>query len=175
MTRSIIKDSLLLLLRKKNYMDITISDICRKAGVSRTTFYQHYRNIPEIVDELFEDALSHIGNMALEIDCPPEGNKECGQALCRFLRGNRRYQPLFFSDELYGQAIRRTVDHLSDDFLERMRNRTALDDDILRNLLQFQITGCLSVCRKNIQEDDDAWDGIQCQVDRFLRSGFQNM
>ena len=42
-TEEIIKDALLTLLKKKNYMDITITDICRQACISRGTFYSHFR------------------------------------------------------------------------------------------------------------------------------------
>ena len=64
-TEEIIKDALLTLLKKKNYMDITITDICRQACISRGTFYSHFKNIREIIDLLFDDALKQIGNIPL--------------------------------------------------------------------------------------------------------------
>ena len=60
-----IKDAFLQLLMKKDYMQITITDLCKYAGVSRGTFYAHFGNIGQVVDELFSDALCDIKNMAL--------------------------------------------------------------------------------------------------------------
>mgnify|MGYP000281980201 CR=1 FL=1 len=40
-----IKDAFLQLLMKKDYMQITITDLCKYAGVSRGTFYAHFGNI----------------------------------------------------------------------------------------------------------------------------------
>ena len=37
-----IKDAFLQLLLKKDYMQITITDLCKYAGVSRGTFYTHF-------------------------------------------------------------------------------------------------------------------------------------
>ncbi|WP_273450172.1 TetR/AcrR family transcriptional regulator [Streptococcus ferus] len=37
-----LKDALIELLLKKNYSEINVSDIAKKAGVSRGTFYQHF-------------------------------------------------------------------------------------------------------------------------------------
>ena len=100
-TEEIIKDALLTLLKKKNYMDITITDICRQACISRGTFYSHFKNIREIIDLLFDDALKQIGNIPLQTLCHPLDNSNEGLPLCGFLRKNKRYQPLFFSDQLY--------------------------------------------------------------------------
>ena len=58
-----IKDAFLQLLMKKDYMQITITDLCKYAGVSRGTFYAHFGNIGQVVDELFSDALCDIKNI----------------------------------------------------------------------------------------------------------------
>ena len=47
-----IKDAFLQLLLKKDYMQITITDLCKYAGVSRGTFYAHFGNIGQVVDEV---------------------------------------------------------------------------------------------------------------------------
>ena len=47
-------DALLFLLEKKDYSYITISDICKKANVNRSTFYLHYENIGDLFEEVVE-------------------------------------------------------------------------------------------------------------------------
>lgn len=56
-TRMVIKDALLSLLAEKEYADITITDLCREAEINRGTFYLHYDNLREVMDELFDNAL----------------------------------------------------------------------------------------------------------------------
>lgn len=168
----VIKDSLLKLLKKKDYNRITVSDLCRCANVSRGTFYKYYGNLDNVIKALFSDALKDIGNMALIKECPPEGNEKCGLALCWFLRRNKKYQPLFFSDSLMQKAINSTVAALKEGFVEKMAEPTGLTPETLSQLLLFQITGCISVCKKNINEPDKVWRHIQCHVDEFLKSGF---
>ena len=51
-TRSIIKDSMLELLKKTSYDKITIAMLCRAAQIGRTTFYNHYDDLSEVLDEL---------------------------------------------------------------------------------------------------------------------------
>lgn len=44
-------NALLLLLEKKSFEYITISEICKEAGVNRSTFYLHYENTCDLLDE----------------------------------------------------------------------------------------------------------------------------
>ncbi len=44
--------ALLELLEKKDFEYITIKEICAKAGVSRSTFYLHYQNTRDLLDEV---------------------------------------------------------------------------------------------------------------------------
>lgn len=52
-----IDDAFTLLLDEKDYEYISIIDICRKAGVNRSTFYLHYENISDVAEETCENLL----------------------------------------------------------------------------------------------------------------------
>ena len=44
-----ITEALLLLLKKKEYKDISITEICKKAGVTRMSFYRNFENKEDIL------------------------------------------------------------------------------------------------------------------------------
>jgi len=44
--------ALITLLEEKNFDYITVSEICAKAGVNRSTFYLHYENTRDLLDEV---------------------------------------------------------------------------------------------------------------------------
>lgn len=44
-------EALISLLEKKDYEFITVKEICEKAGVNRSTFYLHYENINDLLEE----------------------------------------------------------------------------------------------------------------------------
>ncbi len=46
--------ALISLLEEKSFEYITVSEICKKAGVNRTTFYLHYENTVDLLDETVE-------------------------------------------------------------------------------------------------------------------------
>jgi len=52
MTRSRIKQALISLIGETNYAGITITDISERANVNRATFYAHYRDKDQVLDEI---------------------------------------------------------------------------------------------------------------------------
>ena len=68
-TRMVIKDALLSLLADKEYADVTIADLCREAEINRGTFYLHYSNLHEVLEELFDDALGKMNHVLVQVGC----------------------------------------------------------------------------------------------------------
>lgn len=52
-----IKDALMELLSEKPYMDITVTDIVKKANVARTSFYRNYKSIENVVNSIVEERM----------------------------------------------------------------------------------------------------------------------
>ena len=54
-TAQLMNQALIELLNKKEYEYITIKEICKKAGVNRSTFYLHYENMNDLLEETVEN------------------------------------------------------------------------------------------------------------------------
>ncbi len=72
--------ALISLLKKKSFEYVTVSEICKAAGVNRSTFYLHYETLGDLLDEtaqyLFNDFLSYFtpdkSSISLNFkDCSP--------------------------------------------------------------------------------------------------------
>lgn len=55
-----IYDAFFLLLKEKDIDRITVSDVIKKAGVVRSTFYNHYENIPALVTAIEDKTIQDI-------------------------------------------------------------------------------------------------------------------
>ena len=53
-TALLMNEALLLLLEKKDYEFITVTEICQKAGVNRSTFYLHYESMDDLLIETLD-------------------------------------------------------------------------------------------------------------------------
>lgn len=57
MTKGMIQDALLELLQNTPYEKITVTALCKQSEITRATFYLHYNNIDDVLEELLDDAL----------------------------------------------------------------------------------------------------------------------
>lgn len=55
-----IYDAFFLLLKEKDIEKITVSDVIKKAGIVRSTFYNHYENIPALVTAIEDKTIDDI-------------------------------------------------------------------------------------------------------------------
>jgi len=55
-----IYDAFFLLLKEKDLDKITVSDVIKKAGIVRSTFYNHYENIPALVTAIEDKTINDI-------------------------------------------------------------------------------------------------------------------
>jgi AcrR family transcriptional regulator len=162
-TRMVIKDALLNLLAEKEYADVTIADLCREAEINRGTFYLHYSNLHEVLEELFDDALGKMNHVLVQVGCVSVDEQQRRLPLCKFLRKNRQYQPLFFSDSLRSYVIERLSDSCWGDFVDRLGEQNGLSEEVLKAVFCFQLNGCLAISKQNVDIPDARWEEIQCK------------
>lgn len=60
LTKRIIKTSLIKLLKNKPLEKISVTELCTYADVNRSTFYDHYRDFDELMEEIETDFLNHM-------------------------------------------------------------------------------------------------------------------
>lgn len=59
-TKKAIKAALFRIMEEKDISSITISELTKEANVNRRTFYTHYRNITDILDEIESDLVKSL-------------------------------------------------------------------------------------------------------------------
>lgn len=65
LTKRLLKDSLIALLKEKDIYQISISELCTSAGINRTTFYRYYGSQFDLLREMESDALDRIADMLI--------------------------------------------------------------------------------------------------------------
>lgn len=169
-TKSAIKDAFLDLCSKDRYSRITIADLCRRAQISRGTFYLHYSNVAEVLEEVLDEVTESIRVMIPEVT-ENLHDESCSVPLCVFLRRQTKYRSLFMDDNISGILISRLTDAFSADLVSAMKEKSNLSPEEIRTLICFQLNGCLAVCRQNLREGEEAWTEKRCLLDHFVSAG----
>jgi hypothetical protein len=74
-TAQLMNQALIALLEKKDMEFITVTEITNKAGVNRSTFYLHYENIYELLEETIENLNKKFLN-SFNVEIPLKMNNE---------------------------------------------------------------------------------------------------
>lgn len=59
-SKALLQQAFLLLLKHKTFDEISIAELCKKAGVSRQTFYSNYKNKEDVLLEYLDDILNEF-------------------------------------------------------------------------------------------------------------------
>lgn len=165
-------ETLLKLLEKKPFAYITVSELCKEAGVNRSTFYLHYENTADLLKETTQYVMRSFHDYFSEDEQRIAGKfQDCDLQELVFI--NRRYlypylsyirdhqrlflaavsQPMAFQ---FDAAFGRLFDRVFDPILDRFR----YPDSGRKYVMMFYLNGITAIvmewvrdgCRKDIDE-----------------------
>lgn len=91
-TRQVIKEAFLKLLEEKEYPKITVTEICRLAEINRGTFYLHYYDTADVLDDLLSEILKETTSVIDHVFCPARVSGNCSYPFCDRLHSSDRYR-----------------------------------------------------------------------------------
>ena len=187
-TKTAIKEGMLELLSQSDFNYITVSALCREAGVGRATFYTHYTGLTDVIDELADDAIqatkrssapgvSGIIQLAEKMRRTTDPQDLAPYmdllSVCQRVADNPKYKVLFkdsFVSEymlmnIYRREREAMLPYLIDHF-----NLTAEQAD---KIFLFGVTGAFAVNRAMGWKKDESWYQVQKVLLTFLEGGYQ--
>ena len=157
--------ALLSLLEKKPFEYITISEICEKAGVNRSTFYLHYENTRDLLKETISHILDSFTsyfdidteNIALRFEnCDLQElnyiNEKYLHPYLLFIKENRRVffavlsQPTTFDSNIIFQRL---FDNIFNPILDRFH----YPRDEQNYVMMFYLNGITAIITEWLKED----------------------
>ena len=65
-----IRDSLLSIMKQKAFSKITVTEVCRLSELNRGTFYLHYYDLEDVLDDMIENAIQGTTPLLNHVMCP---------------------------------------------------------------------------------------------------------
>ena len=153
LTRRLLQEGLLRLLRTEKLEDISVTALCKEAGINRATFYNHYTSPPALLNEMelqFVSELEELGSAPTSVD----DIFNCLEQYCIKLKEN---------SALVSILVCYHADHDIEDVLTGMAeyygknrldiNKTNLDDDTIHLVSTFLYSGCYTLVREWLLRD----------------------
>ena len=149
-TKKILFNSLLNLMKIKNFEKIKISDICEEALVNRSTFYAHYDDKYELLIDLFEER-----KLSLLKDFEDNENKafskeylmELLSILIDHIEENKETYSAILANNRNGILIDFLIDAIEKDVSERLKGNSEIksSDLPLDIIVKFYAGGLINI------------------------------
>lgn len=143
LTRRLLKETLVRLLETQKIESISVTALCREAGINRTTFYYHYGCPADVLRELEMETLDDICT-CLNRNGPLDFESHACE-ICRYLSLHTQTARLLFCN-----------DSLEDAFAEKLFSRACLilkehglsgEDEKIKAIEAFLLHGSLAIVR----------------------------
>lgn len=97
MTKQMLRDALIELLREKDIYHISIRELCERADVNRTTFYKYYGSQFDLLTDMENDIITFINKTVTK----NQANIEMTiQFLCEYLENNLEFARLLINNNI---------------------------------------------------------------------------
>lgn len=99
LTKRLLKESLLRLMSEKNIQKITVIELCNKAEINRSTFYNHYGCPADVLKEIEMDIITDLEQIwESESFGKKQPMKKRFEGLCTYLQEHKKTGKLLFRD-----------------------------------------------------------------------------
>ena len=139
MTRMLLKEGLLSCLENHSFESLTVTLLCKASGITRSTFYLHYSNIMEIVDDLVDDAIAY------------------SKPLCQRIIRHKKYLPLFLDEQISEYVLQRIIRSEKDRQGLVMAEALGTSFDVGVSVFVFLVHGLYAVNKQYKWSQSDEW------------------
>ncbi|MFD1671683.1 TetR/AcrR family transcriptional regulator [Agrilactobacillus yilanensis] len=175
-TISVIKDSFLELIAQETYDKLTVAKVCRKAEITRSTFYLHFDNLTAVLDAVLADALlfDQSPKQALEPLTSIEAFKQNESLLpvCQRIGATSKYQKLLMDPALSDYIIGAIMKHERANVVPGIQAQTGLNAQDADLLFHYMIHGSFAINKQHHFVKDDAWYHELQLLNKFINSGY---
>lgn len=167
-------DALVALLEQKEFNDISIIDICQKAGVNRSTFYAHYDNMYDLLDETQERAVSEFfTSFGASVDATDFSKMSADELIfispqylvpyLTFVKKNRRLYKVYNNSNAFpiGEMDKRLIENI---FVPIYAKNGVTDKRIVEYMSHYFISGITAITMEWVKHDCEDDILFVCEV-----------
>lgn len=177
-TLRVIKDAFLKLVKQESYAKITVTELCRQADITRSTFYLHYNSLTDVLNEVLDDAL--LLSQTQEINLPDQdysfdylSKNESLIPACQRIGNSEKYQQLLMDPDLTEYIIGRIMAHERGHVIPSLMKKVGCSKEDAETIFLYTIHGSFAVNRAHHFIKDRKWSHDVALLNRFTEAGYK--
>jgi AcrR family transcriptional regulator len=154
-TKMVLKESFIALLEKKDISKIFIKEICEDADINRATFYAHYNDQYDLMNQIQNDLLENIERhlSAYIGDSLPVVPIDIVEQIFEYIQENARICKLLLSDRGDLNFQKRVSMLVYEKIISDITKSGAISKEDAEYIYAFTLTGCVGVIQKWLNDD----------------------
>lgn len=156
LTRRLLREALLQLLSEKPLEKISVSALCRTAGINRTTFYHHYQTPSDVLTEMENELVEGLQQYNVQ-NLTERSTLQAATSICAYLHKHADTLRVLFRCNVDGH-LATVVTRMNRSLLElreRQPRLVPLDADAMRLTATFLGTGGYYLIRQWLLDEID--------------------
>lgn len=149
-TKMVLKDSFITLLEKKDISKISIKELCEDADINRATFYTHYNDqydfMNQIQNELLENVEKHLSAF-VQTDLPIS-LEDMVEQIFEYIKENARICKLLLSERGDLNFQKRVFMLVYEKIINNITKDGAISKEDAEYIHAFTLTGCIGIIQK---------------------------
>ncbi|WP_010531337.1 TetR/AcrR family transcriptional regulator [Lentibacillus jeotgali] len=155
-TRMVLKDSLITLLKTKQISAITVKEICGEADINRSTFYSHYHDQFDLLEQIEEELIADLNTYLDQYNFEQEAEAlKMTEKLLEYVISKRDICQTLLSGSGDQSFERRVMDVTRTFLIKSWINNNEVDPDISEYAGTFVISGSIYVIKHWLANDMD--------------------
>lgn len=155
-TRQVLKDSLIAILKTKPISAITVKEICERADINRSTFYTHYKDqfdlLEQIEEEIITDLNAYLNQYNFELE---QEALQMTEKLLEYLVSKYEIFQTLLNENTDHSFEQRVMDVARSFLIQSLVNNDDADADISEYAITFLISGSIYVIKQWVANDMD--------------------
>ncbi len=111
LTKRLFKEAMISLLEKKSFYDITITELCQKSELNRSTFYRYYENTHDVFVDIENELSTKCEECINSIDI--KNDDSIIQPICRlldYIQKNQKTYELLFNNNISEKFLQKMIE-----------------------------------------------------------------
>jgi AcrR family transcriptional regulator len=152
-TRMVLRESFIELLREKHISKITIKEICEKADVNRGTFYFHYRDQYDLLEQMEQELICDINKYLDELRFDKDESEalQMMTKIFEYIIKNDKLCTVILSDNCDIDFKKEIMMLVQKQYLTEWTNNNKIDDEIIEYIYSFATNGSIGVIQNWLQ------------------------
>lgn len=104
LTKRLLKESLVRILKKKKIQQVSVTELCNEAGINRSTFYAHYSIPSDVLTDMKHDFAGQLAGSLeqIKLEHSPRHYLRC---ICEFIYEHRELERIILSNSSEDEVL----------------------------------------------------------------------